>query len=389
MIRVISLEESPISLYKIEKVERKGLGHPDTLSDGIAESVSRALSQFYMKNFGYILHHNTDQVEVVGGSSKPVWGGGEITKPILIFLSGRATASYEGKKIPVSEIATEAAKDFLKNRIKNLKQENIEYECKIKEGSQDLKEIFKKEIPVANDTSFGMGYAPLTELESLVKETEIFLNSTKMKKRYPAIGEDIKVMGVKDKGITLTIAIAFVSKYLKDNKEYIALKEELEREVVELASTITQLPVELKINNLDDHSSPEPSSYFLTVSGTSAEAGDDGSVGRGNRVNGLITPCRPMSMEASAGKNPVTHVGKLYNILGFKTANRIVDELGVKEVYIQFLSRIGKPINQPLTATAYIVGECREKAISRIIQEELDALPQLTKDIVKGKIELF
>ncbi len=389
MIRIVSLEESPVNLYRIEKVERKGLGHPDTLSDGIAESVSRALSKRYLKEFGSILHHNTDQVEIVGGSSTPRWGGGEITKPMLVFLSGRATASFQGKEIPVKEIAVNAAKTFLNKSVRNLKPEQVEYECRIKEGSQDLKEVFNKQACVANDTSFGMGFAPLTDLERVVKETELLLNSKKMKKKYPSVGEDIKVMGYKNQGIKLTVAIAFVSKYMKDHRECLSVKKELEGEISEFVKSLTDMPVDLKINSLDDHSSSDPSSYYLTVSGTSAESGDDGSVGRGNRANGLITPCRPMSMEASAGKNPVTHVGKLYNILGFKTAQRIVDEAGVKEAYVQFLSRIGSPINQPLAATTYVVGGSKEKQIERIVKEQLQTLPELTKDIVKGNVELY
>ncbi len=56
------------------------------------------------------------------------------------------------------------------------------------------------------------------------------------------------------------------------------------------------------VNTADDI---KKKSVFLTVTGTSAEMGDDGSVGRGNRCNGLITPNRPMSMEATSGKNPI------------------------------------------------------------------------------------
>jgi S-adenosylmethionine synthetase len=37
--------------------------------------------------------------------------------------------------------------------------------------------------------------------------------------------------------------------------------------------------------------------------------------GRGNRVGGLITPCRPMTLEAAAGKNAAMHVGKSYSIV--------------------------------------------------------------------------
>jgi S-adenosylmethionine synthetase len=91
-----------------------------------------------------------------------------------------------------------------------------------------------------------------------------------------------------------------------------------------------------------------PESVYLTVTGLSAEAGDDGQVGRGNRVNGLITPYRPMSLEAAAGKNPVAHVGKLYNVMANRVAHAVVMEVPeVDEAYCYLLSRIGHPIADP------------------------------------------
>ncbi|MFB6147348.1 MAG: methionine adenosyltransferase, partial [Candidatus Nanohaloarchaea archaeon] len=54
-----------------ELVERKGIGHPDSICDGVAESVSRALCREYRDRFGKVLHHNTDEVQLVAGSSEP------------------------------------------------------------------------------------------------------------------------------------------------------------------------------------------------------------------------------------------------------------------------------------------------------------------------------
>ena len=82
--------------------------------------------------------------------------------------------------------------------------------------------------------------------------------------------------------------------------------------------------ISVVVNAADD---PAAGSLYLTVTGTSAEAGDDGEAGRGNRINGLIVPFRPMTMESVAGKNPVTHVGKLYNIVASLIAQRLVDDV--------------------------------------------------------------
>lgn len=152
--------------------------------------------------------------------------------------------------------------------------------------------------------------------------------------------------------ITLTIGCAMVSKYLANKNEYIDVRESLKGIVIDLASKHTDREVEVFVNTGDNDEVLDESGYYLTVTGTSAEMGDDGSVGRGNRANGLITPCRPMSMEATSGKNPINHIGKIYNILSNEIANDVVNNIeGIKQMNVMLLSQIGKPIDQPKAAS--------------------------------------
>lgn len=147
---------------------------------------------------------------------------------------------------------------------------------------------------------------PLSELEHIVLQVEKHLNSTEIKIQHPEIGEDIKVMGVrKADNFDLTIACAFIDRYIKDVNDYVNKKAHLISLVEQTVKSFSNKQVSVTINAADDIAS---GSLYLTVTGTSAESGDDGQVGRGNRVNGLISPYRPMNMEAAAGKNPVTHV---------------------------------------------------------------------------------
>ncbi|MCK4491378.1 MAG: hypothetical protein KAU03_02060, partial [Candidatus Altiarchaeales archaeon] len=135
----------PIEKQHIELVERKGVGHPDSLCDGIAESVSRALSREYNKRYGRILHHNTDQVELVGGGANPVFGGGEMIKPVYILLSGRATTRVGEDRIPVAELAIKAARDYLTDTLRNIDVETFaEIDQRLGEGSADLTHVFDK-----------------------------------------------------------------------------------------------------------------------------------------------------------------------------------------------------------------------------------------------------
>ncbi|MPW40070.1 methionine adenosyltransferase [Thermococcus sp. 101 C5] len=398
-IIVEELVRTPVEMQKVELVERKGIGHPDSIADGIAEAISRALSREYIKRYGIILHHNTDQVEVVGGRAYPRFGGGEVIKPIYILLSGRAVEFVDKEMFPVHEVAIKAAKDYLRKAVRHLDvEEHVVIDSRIGQGSVDLVGVFNKvkenPIPLANDTSFGVGYAPLSETEKIVLETEKLLNSEKFKKEWPAVGEDIKVMGLRrGDEIDLTIAAAIVDSEVQNPQEYMEVKEGIYNAVRELVSQYTERKVNIYVNTADD---PENDIYYITVTGTSAEAGDDGSVGRGNRVNGLITPNRHMSMEAAAGKNPVSHVGKIYNILSTLIANDIAEQIeGVQEAYVRILSQIGKPIDEPLVASIQVIPkpgykvEQFERQAYEIADEWLANITKIQKMILEDKVNVF
>ena len=378
----------PVYEQDAEIVERKGIGHPDTICDNLAEELSVALSKLYIERFGAIMHHNVDKALLVGGEANPVFGGGEVISPIEIYLVGRALKEFEGNTLPVEELAVEVARNWIKENIRNLDPDrHVIIKPRIKPGSKDLVDLFlrfqqKGEVPLANDTSFGVGYAPLDDVERIVFETEQLLNAPSFKDENPYVGEDIKVMGVRiGNRIRLTIACAFVSKYVKDVKDYLEKKEYIRKTVEEMATGLTQREVEVFVNTADD---PERGSVYITVTGTSAEQGDDGQVGRGNRVNGLITPYRPMSLEAAAGKNPVSHIGKIYNVVANIIADRVVNEVEeVEEAYCYLVSQIGKPINEPQVCDVKVRTKKDikgiEEPVRRIVNEELDQMPSTWK----------
>lgn len=386
----------------VELVERKGLGHPDYISDAAAEAASVALSKLYLSRYGKILHHNVDKVLLVGGQAQPRYGGGEVLQPIYIIVSGRATTTVKTRdgieEVPVGTTIIRAVKEWVKNNFRFLDpEEHLVVDYKIGKGSVDLVGIFeeKDRTPRANDTSFGSGFAPLSTLERLVLSAERLLNSKEVKSKVPAIGEDIKVMGLRNGNkIALTIAAAIVSQLVRDRDEYLNVKDEIRNLVLDLASKIApNHDVEVYVNTGDI---PEKDIVYLTVTGTSAEHGDDGMTGRGNRVYGLITPLRPMSLEAAAGKNPVNHVGKIYNVVAVDVANKIYNEVsGVKEVYVKILSQIGRPIDDPLVAdikvkpeSGSLRGEQRAE-IEAIVNEVLDNITAYTEKILRGEVMLF
>ncbi|MGA8303950.1 MAG: methionine adenosyltransferase [Thermoplasmata archaeon] len=389
-LRTVHIEDQVV-----EMVERKGLGHPDSVADGVSESVSRALCRLYLDEFGRILHHNTDETQVVGGASEPKFGGGRVTHPIYILMVGRATSEVNGEKLPIHDTAMEAARKYVESICAHVDvRKHVEFDCKIGQGSVDLRGVFDQKNVLSNDTSFGVGFAPLSDLERLVLESEHFL-TLKLKKKLPALGEDVKVMGYRQGDrIRLTVAAALVDSEIANPKEYRAVCDEITEQLVDQAAKLTQREVAIDVNTADD---PELGRFYLTVTGCSMEAGDDGSVGRGNRANGLITPCRPMSLEASAGKNPVNHVGKIYNLLGNLIANDIVKETGgnVKEVHVRILSQIGKPVDQPQVASLQILPadgvklsavKGKAESVANGWMDQIDTIP---RRLLTGKLTVF
>jgi S-adenosylmethionine synthetase len=391
---------SCVSDLQVEIVERKGIGHPDSIIDGACESVSIALSKYYLDNFDVIFHHNVDKGLLVGGRSRAEFGGGKVLDPVFILVAGRATdvVPFGGKteQVPVESIAKEAIANYIRGTMRFLDpRKDVRTETMIRAGSPDLVAVFlrKQAMPVANDTSIGVGFAPLSPTERVVFDIEQLLNSSQFKKRYPSVGEDVKVMGMRvGKKLNVTVAAAMVGGQIKNAAEYQSIISDVRREVDNLVAK-SPLDVSVRLNQGDD---PKRGSYYLTVTGTSAEQGDDGNTGRGNRVNGLISPMRQYSMEATAGKNPVNHTGKLYNAVAVHAAEQIADEVkGVREAYVRILSRIGSPIDQPQIASAAVVLEKGTKMskvkaeVEGILDDQLKDIRNITNLILEKRVLLF
>jgi S-adenosylmethionine synthetase len=396
-IQVSRLDRRAVEDQEVEIVERKGIGHPDSICDGIAESVSRALSQLYLDRVGKVLHYNTDETQLVAGRAAPAYGGGEVVEPIYVLIVGRATKEYDGQQLPVDSTALAAARDYLAEAIPELEYgTDVVIDAKLGEGSGDLQDVFGEEtqqVPMANDTSFGVGHAPLTETETIVREAERALNG-RYHDEHPELGPDVKIMGKREGDrIDITVAAAMVDRYVDGLEEYDDAVDDVREFVTGLAEDHTDREVHVDVNTADDY---DEGSVYLTVTGTSAEQGDDGSVGRGNRANGLITPNRPMSMEATSGKNPVNHIGKIYNLLSTRIAESVTDEVdGIRDLQVRLLSQIGRPIDEPHVADAQLVTEEGvalgdiEPEVLEIVDRELADVTDVTRSVIDGDVSTF
>ena len=396
-IRIQALDRGAVEDQEVEIVERKGIGHPDSICDGIAEAVSCALAREYIDRFGTVLHYNTDETQLVAGDAAPAFGGGDVIEPIYILIVGRATKAYDGQSIPVDSIALSAAREYLRETLPNLDLESdVIVDVKLGEGSGDLQEVFVEDgeaVPMANDTSFGVGHAPLTETERIVLNTERRLHA-EFGESHPALGEDVKVMGKREGDvIDLTVAAAMVDTYVPTMDAYRAEVEAVREFVTDLAAEYTDREVRVHVNTADDYAE---GSIYLTTTGTSAEQGDDGSVGRGNRANGLITPNRSMSMEATSGKNPVNHIGKIYNLLSNQIAADVVENVdGIRDLRVRLLSQIGSPIDAPHVADVHVtttdgvsLGDI-EQDVRDIVDDDLAHVADVTERTIQGELTTF
>lgn len=381
-------EEALMDEKEIEIVERKGIGHPDSLCDLCCEKASQILSQYYLKKFDTVLHHNLDKGLLIAGVSKPKFGGGKIIRPFKIIIAGRATDEIGKNKIPVKKIVEEGVKNYL---TKFTSKNNFEIFLDYEPGAANLKEIFerKRKIALANDTSFGASHFPFSQTEKVTLRVAQLINSQKTRKKFPFLGLDLKVMSLREgKNLNLILAVAYIDKYIKDTKDYFEKKEMVRKFVLNFVKRNFNFKnVNVFHNSADSIQAKSESEIYLTVTGFSAEHGDDGQVGRGNRVNGLITPFREMSMEAAAGKN-INHPGKLYQILAFLISQKVARIKGIRECEVKILSEIGKPLDQPKVVHLKIWTK-NEKGVKNkileIVEKTFDNLRKIQIQIVKGK----
>ena len=395
-IQISGPSQTPMSRQPVEYVERKGKGHPDTICDSVMESIAVALASAYLEIAGRILHFNIDKGLLVAGQTEPKFGGGKVLEPMRLIVGDRATSRFDGKTIPVAEISEVAARQWFRDHLRFVKPDvHLLVQNELRQGSAELTGIYRGDKLTANDTSVGVGFAPLSETENLVLSAERFLNSTSFKHEFPETGEDVKVMGVRrGRKLQLTVAVAFIDQFIWKEDTYAHRKLAVGESLTNyLQSKLHQLDdVEIEINALDNPARGQDGMY-LTVLGTSAESADGGQVGRGNRVNGLISLSRPMTLEAAAGKNPVSHVGKVYNMLAHQLAERIYHASEpIEEVHVWLCSRIGQPLDQPWSTSVHLaldnhacLGDI-EPLVRDIVNEELSVVDQFTQRLIRGEL---
>ncbi|PAL19772.1 methionine adenosyltransferase [Sphingopyxis sp. GW247-27LB] len=394
-VAVTTIGEASGDLLPLEIVERKGLGHPDTICDHLTEALSQELSRSYREIYGHTLHYNVDKALLWGGSSDPRFGGGRISQPMEVYLAGRAIVDAAGRHLPLDDLVKEVVRRWFARYFPLLDLDrHLRTHCLVRPGSADLASLFERHgdgaPAMANDTSIGVGFAPLSSLERVVLDAEHRLGEMACGD-IPAIGRDIKIMGIRQgRKARIVVACALVDRHIPDLQAYLSTKADI-AEIVRSVACAEDLDADVLVNTADD---PDAGSLYLTVLGTSAECGDDGQAGRGNRINGLITPFRPTTIESVPGKNAVSHVGKLYNIAAGLIADRVARLDGVAEAQCLLVSEIGHPVTEPLTVNVRLrlsdAGNVKDyqAAVSAIVEQELELLAGTDLALANGSVAI-
>ncbi len=315
-------------MENFEIVERKGLGHPDTLADTIAEQVSVEYSKYCLENFGYVLHHNVDKVCIMGGLSKVDWGYAEILEPVRVLVNGRISASFEGKKIPIEEIIRKSVHKTLSKALPKLNLEKklviINKSTQYSRNPNWFYPRFKEDLPeyksrVTNDTSAVVGFWPKTLAETITLELEALFYNRDESPKYDFIGQDIKIMVIRDKNVfNITMCIPFFAQHISSYKNYEVKKNFIYGILNDyLKERLKGKKFNLFINTQDQNVRDKTTvrKLYFVATGSSTDFGEEGCVGRGNNRTGFIPMKRAYSMEAAWGKNPVYHVGKVYGLI--------------------------------------------------------------------------
>lgn len=364
----------------IEVVERKGIGHPDTVADGIAETISVEYSKYCLEKYGVVLHHNVDKVCVLGGLARIDWGSTEIMEPIRVFLNGRISESFGGDQIPVNDICVSGARKFLAKALPNLDldkdvkfiHEHTTYSKNPKwfnpESIADLPEYTRL---CANDTSAVASSSPLTLTEKLVLQIEGFFYDSQQKPIYKECGQDIKVMAIRRKHfIDIRVCFPVILKYCTNIHDYWEITDQVYSQLSQFIRN--KLPSEysfnLELNKTRDLSIKEPKYLYALVGGSALDYGEEGLVGRGNNRIGIIPMFRVFSMEAAYGKNPVYHVGKVLSVVADEVSQLVNNRIG-QTVEVLLVAKNGDDLLDPSQVVIRTSGKPNPAEIKDIIKE--------------------
>lgn len=382
-----------------EAVERKGIGHPDSLADLIAEDLSNRYSKYCLEKFGIILNHWFDKVTLSGGVSELGFGFSKQIKPVTIYLFGRVTESLGAERIPYEALFKESC-EYVFNSVFGesfpLDQLKLVVDINTAIGADHEKsfyfpgqvaELKNKDNKASNDTVITTGFAPYTTTEKLCISLENFINSPAFKKEFGFTGWDVKVLATRTEGFyRITVCIPFIADKTPSIEFYNDRKREIQRKLEEFIKNSSLLSekegFEIHLNTKDFGDKA-----YLVPYGSALEKGDYGAVGRGNRYAGVISATRGTNVEAVPGKNPKNHSGKLFTILAHNLAWEFHRKTNLP-CEITIVTDNGRDLADPVLVHLNVSSEKNQDHLqeecANMLREHLSDMDSLTKRLINA-----
>lgn len=367
--------QDPESL-PIEVVERKGVGHPDSLADALANEVSVSFSQYCRSKFGCVLHHNVDKLFIGAGHFRNNFGLCERIRPIQVRTNGRMSNMFGNEQIDIESIQRQAISTYLLRVLPRIKEEDVVI---VPNATQHTKinhwftprnraDIPDADNPKANDTSFCVSHWPPTLAETVAYRLERYFWEAKdgfAIPRFSEIGQDIKVLVLRQgKQLEVTLCVPSQSMYTSSYEHY---KEIIRYHEVQLQVLATEIASEYK-QEVSVHVNQHQHLYMLGL-GSCIECGEEGLVGRGNTISGIISSHRVHTQESWAGKNPVYHTGRVLGYLTAKLARVISDRLRIK-CSVSAMTRFGDSLIPPRFLGISVNHSTNQKEIKSLVESE-------------------
>ncbi|MGV9721989.1 methionine adenosyltransferase [Nocardia beijingensis] len=377
-----STERAPV-----EVVERKGKGHPDTLSDAFAEAFVTRYVAWASEHIGADLNHWVDKCMLIGGESRNEFGSSELITPIRAMVVGKATRKVGELDVPLDVLARSAVDDVLAEGLVGYTPAACSVEVRTNDyvGSGRPVEWFRPSRPGAsasvrrsNDSVIGVAYSPRSPLEDLVVEIESVLTSQQYRDRVTAAGTDVKVLATRVQAqLDVVLCVPAVPARVANRREYDEFKIAVEEDVRQIIARTGRWQIgQIRLNTRDTSDA-----VYMAHLGSAIATGDVGAVGRGNRINGVIAPMRVSHLEAPAGKNPHYHGGKVTLALAQRIANAVTDIAGC-ETNVTIVAENGQLLDSPSVVSVELAATCGEdkrESIHNAVKHYLGQVEQLTK----------
>jgi S-adenosylmethionine synthetase len=393
---IVLNQSTAASDLPVEIVERKGIGHPDTLADALAERMSVAYSRMCRETFGAVLHHNLDKVYLRGGSARTGLGEFTMIEPVTLVIGGRVSSSFGGQQIAYRELFDQVAREYLATVLPTFDATTW---LKIEHATTDrsrfptwfqprsLDDLPELTCPTSSDTVAVSAWAPYSPTETLVLALERYLNQEGDGPRYGYLGQDVKVMAYRrDQHVDVTVNVAVHPDHAPNAEAYDQVIKQVRAELSRIsAHACPGLEVSITINTQHESNPYGPKKHYLLGSGSCLEFGEEGFVGRGNGVSGLIPIQRPKSAEAAFGKNPVYHSGKVYAIYCARIADRINEQLQVP-VTVTIAAKHSGPLREPSLIAVDTSEPADLRAVNEIVADVLGTTDHLAEAIDNGRL---